>query len=128
MKRIKFDGDVGVPEILDLDLRFYHREQDGREVLVLPNGEEIPPGATIAVEKDGTMRRWKATEALPVPDAEGVRFGPNLWISWDRLAGWEGDDRGRDTFYANNVFARGLMEWRESLLAAHAELTVGFKG
>ena len=62
--------------------------------------------------------------ALPIPDDQGVRFGPSLWLSWDKLAGYKGsdDEKEKQEFYRRDTFAEGLMEWRKLLLAAHLVL------
>ena len=58
--------------------------------------------------------------ALPKPDNQGVFFDKYIWISWDKLCGWRGDDEAaRQEFYKTSVIAKDMMEWRERLLAAN---------
>lgn len=59
---------------------------------------------------------------MPVPDAQGVRFGPHCWLSYDALVGWHGEDGpARDHHYSTSIVARKLMEWVESARAAIAK-------
>lgn len=58
--------------------------------------------------------------AMPGPDNRGVSFGKHVWISWDKLCGWSGEDEAaRQEFYKTSIIAKAIMEWRERLLAAN---------
>lgn len=67
-------------------------------------------------------RLGKMEGALPVPDRQGVRFGLNCWMSFDKLCGWEGESGPeRDDWYQKSIIAREFMKWAESCRALTKE-------
>lgn len=74
-------------------------------------------------ECDGLVAQVKVlSDALPKIDKQGVRFGKNTWISFDRLTGYEGDPDNQTARTAHylRIIPSGFVEWGNQ---CHAALT-----
>lgn len=75
-------------------------------------------------ERDAEMTRMR--ELMPVIDRQGVGFGKYVWMSYDKLCGFEPEsEQGRAGFYKTNIIAKKFMEWCESVAALPPNTWVG---
>jgi hypothetical protein len=57
---------------------------------------------------------------MPNPDNQGFQFGKWLWISFDKMVGWNGDDETAREKFLTNVIPKQLLQWRKEV---HQALT-----
>lgn len=75
---------------------------------------ELQKLLTAEKEASGRMRKL-----LPTPSNEGLRFGDNFWISFDKLCGWQGQNEyEREKFLSQSVIAQAFLNWLEQLKQA----------